>query len=150
MLIGSIFTVIIYVFLFILFAYSYFKVISILGSTGLLLMIILSCSLVVPIKYIDNNFYMNHVQITKENIKYPVSFLPNQIVNSQINTFIVDGHEFQVDRAPNVLYAEDSKANPYIVVEKSTYKVNPVWYMSTWYVEDTNSKIDRKLKEIHH
>lgn len=93
--------------------------------------------------------YLKNVEYNIITEKKYVSFLPNEHVDSETNTFIVDGQELEVVKLYEIKYYNNKNENPYITVEKITYKAPYKWYTNKQDVDNVNSTTKYVLKEIH-
>lgn len=101
--------------------------------------------IVLPYMYSKNITCVSSEMETKQ-----ISLLPNQTMTTDSYIFIVDTKELKTEKTKDTIYKKDSNLEPYIVVEKSTYKAPYKWYISKSSVDEVNNQSIYILKEVHY
>lgn len=153
---GFLFSVICGILISVSFIFFYMSLISSFrGNSFLLFVFFLLLFLGVVIFYVlcsEKNLlhYERNINYKVTGETRYVSFLPNQILNSETNTFIIDEKELEVTKVVDVKYIQDSKEKPYIIYEKVTYEAPYKWYMSKKSIKEINDTTKYVLKEVHY
>ena len=102
--------------------------------------------------YKDAKNILNNVTETVTTYNKDVSFLPNSIVNTEINTFIIDNKLYTVNTSENTLYINDTPKQSYIVINEYTYTYDgDKGSLTNEEVQEILEKCKyEELKEIHY
>lgn len=100
---------------------------------------------------LSQSFYSRYISYNINTEKLYITVLPNQLLDEKTQIFIVDGKELHINKFDkNVKYEKQNNDNPYIIVEKVSYKAENKWYTNKKICEKVNNTTKYILKEIHY
>lgn len=75
---------------------------------------------------------------------------PNEYMDTDTYTFIVDNKELTTIKTQETKYYNDKPSQPYIIVEKITYTAPYRFYMDKSSIDEVNRTTKYILKEVHY
>lgn len=104
----------------------------------------------VIIPSVVSSTYIKDIKIVSNIQTLSVSSLPQQYVNTDTYTFVVDNKEFPTIKNSDTKYFKENLNKPYIIINKITYQAPYVWYVDKNFIKELNNKKTYYLKEVHY